>query len=377
MESALFWLAAGGAAIWIGVLVLPGRPWSTRERLDPAPGTGAADLRDVTAVIPARDEAACIGRTVRALARQGRGLRILVVDDGSTDGTAAEARAAGGEGVTVLHGEPLPAGWQGKVWALEQGLRRVATPYVLFLDGDIELAPGTLAALRDKLRAEGRSLVSLMAALRMETAWERLLLPAFVFFFKLLYPFARINRPDRRASGAAGGCVLLEAQALERAGGPAAIRDAVIDDCALARRIKRAGGSVWLGLTRSARSLRAYRSLGEIHGMVARTAFTQLRYSAALLAAATALMVLAFWGPLLGLAAGGLSGRLAGGLGLAAMAAAYAPTLRFYGLSALRGLALPLAGTLFLAMTWSSAWRYWRGVRTRWKGRTYAREGPA
>jgi len=371
----ILYLAAGGAALWGGVLLLPWRPWSTRERLEGSPPEGPVDLADVTVVVPARNEAGCIGHALRALVRQGPGLRILVVDDGSTDGTAGAAREVGGEGVEVIRGEPLPPGWQGKLWALEQGVRRARTPYLLFLDADIELAPGTLPVLREKLRGEGRSLVSLMAALRMRSGWERLLLPAFLFFFKLLYPFALVNRSGSPVAGAAGGCTLLDARALARSGGLGAIRGAVIDDCALAGLIKGRGGTLWLGLTRSARSLRRYGGLGEVWDMVARTAFTQLRYSGALLAAVSVLLGAAFAGPVLGLGWGTPAARVLGGLRLAAMTAAYAPVLRFYGLSGLRALTLPLAGMLFLAMTWSSAWRYARGIRSRWKGRTYGRDG--
>ncbi|MFA9460134.1 glycosyltransferase [Thiohalorhabdus sp. Cl-TMA] len=375
MEWLVWLLSASGAAVWGTVLLHPARPWGVRERLEAPNDPESAELGDVTAVIPARDEAACIGRTLRALERQGTGLRILVVDDGSRDGTARAARQAASGNVEVVPAGPLPAGWQGKLWALEQGVRRAGTPYLLFLDADIELAPGLLPALRTKLRVEHRCLVSLMATLRMENGWERLLLPAFVFFFKLLYPFALVNRRRSRMAGAAGGCMLLDAEALGKSGGLEAIRNVVIDDCTLARHVQEGGGTLWLGLSRSVRSRRSYRRLADIRDMVARTAFSQLRYSAALLVVASLVLVAVCWGPLLGLAAGsGPGGRLLGVLGLLAMVGTYFPTLRFYGFRGLRALTLPLAGTLFLTTTWASAWRYWRGIRTRWKGRTYGRE---
>jgi len=370
--------AALAAGLWLVVLGLPGRPWGTRERLEARRPSDSRDLSDVTAVIPARDEAPYIGRAVASLTRQGEGLSVVVVDDGSRDGTAETAGSAGGEAVTVVPGKPLPDGWLGKVWALEQGVSRVATPYVLLMDADIEMDPGTVAALRDRLEEKGAGLVSLMAVLRTEGSWGKLLIPPFIFFFKLLYPFARVNRPDSRVAAAAGGCVFLDRRALAESGGLAPMAGAVIDDCTLARRVKATGRPIWLGLTRSVRSLRPYRRLGDIWGMVERTAFTQLGYSTALLGLTTLAMVLAFWVPPLALVMG--PGGWAGLLGAAAwgaMALAYAPTLGFYGQSRWWSLSLPLAGTLYLAMTWASAWRYWRGVRSRWKGRSYGRPGAA
>lgn len=374
MDLLIGGVALAGAGLWLALLVRPGGGWRTRERMEAGNPSANPDLSDVTAVVPARNEEGSIGRAVQSLTAQGDGLRIIVVDDGSEDKTAVAARRAGGEAVEVIRGEPLPPGWQGKLWALEQGRRRADTPYLLLMDADIELAPGLLGPLREKLRAGGLGLVSLMAELRMTGFWERLLLPAFVFFFKLLYPFSRANRAGSRVAAAAGGCVLLDQRVLERLGGFGAVKGAIIDDCSLAGRVKASGRPIWLGLTRSVRSNRAYDGLSGIWEMVARTAFTQLRYSCARLLLATALMVLALWVPLLALLAGpAWQARLAGGLGLGAMAAAYAPTLRFYGLPVVRTLTLPLAGSLFLAMTWASAWRYFRGVRSRWKGRTYSR----
>lgn len=381
MQVAIELVIGFGAALWVGLLAFPGHPWRPRPRLEAEPEGGQADLSDVTAVIPARDEAPYIGRAVTSLAAQGEGLAIVVVDDHSRDGTAEAAQKTGAADLSVVPGEPLPEGWLGKVWALEQGRARTRRPYLLLMDADIEMAPGTLAALRSRLEHEGAGLVSLMAALRIEGRWERLLIPAFLFFFRVLYPFDRVNRRDSRVAAAAGGCILLDRQALKEAGGFAPLRSAVIDDCALARRIKDRGYPLWLGLTRSVRSLRPYRRLSEVWAMVERTAFTQLGYSVALLGIATLAMAAAFWGPALGLAWGAIRGQVApaalGGLGALAMAIAYSPTLAFYGRSRWWALSLPLAGTLFLAMTWTSAWRYGRGVRSRWKGRSYGRAGAA
>lgn len=414
MQTAILLLSAAGAAVWVGRLLLPWRPWLCRETLEPLPepltGIGR-DLTDVTAVIPARDEAALIGACLRSLAGQGRGIRVVVVDDGSSDGTAEAARQAGhaaGLSIEVVKGKPLPDGWTGKLWALEQGTRRVRTPLTLLMDADIALGPGTVAALLGKREREGAVLVSLMATPWMEGFWEKLLMPAFVYFFKLLYPFALSNSPRSRVAAAAGGCVLLDTDLLRDIGGLAAIRGRVIDDCALAERVKerlrqeggthgpRASseaepgqaaheerpGRTWIGLSHGARSLRSQGGLAGIWNMVARTAFAQLRYSVLLLGACTVAMLVAYWGPVTGAAAalgllssagpdpGGATAWISG-VGLAALAVGYLPTLRFYGRSPLWVLLLPAIGTLYLFMTWSSAVRHWRGEGARWKGRSY------
>lgn len=371
----LSWPAWAGAALWLSVLFVPWRPWSTREALE-APAAldgaldGAADVSDVTVLVPARDEATVIGRTLAALRRQGNGLRVIVIDDQSGDDTAARARACGLDALTLLAGTPPPDGWSGKLWALEQGRARVATPLILLLDADIELAPGMIAALRAK-RADGdRAMVSLMAALRMTGFWERLLMPAFVYFFKLLYPFHLANGRAPWMAAAAGGCILIESRALDAIGGFAGLRGALIDDCALARRVKGSGRRIWIGLSHGARCHRRYETLGAIWNMVARTAYTQLLYSPALLLLCTVLMLVLFWAPVAALVAPGTG--FAAPLALAAMVASYLPVLLYYRRSPAWALALPVIGTLFLAMTWTSAWRHWRGDGARWKGRRYA-----
>ena len=370
-------LAAAGAAIWFCILVLPWQPWRVRERLEPESVGGGAEagLADVTVLIPARDEAAVIGDTLAALGRQGRGLRVILVDDRSSDGTAEVARRAATESLSldIYGGAPLADGWTGKLWALEQGRRHVVTPLVLLLDADITLRPGMVRALLAKREESGAALVSVMAALHMQRRWERLLLPAFIFFFRLLYPFHLANKPSRWVAAAAGGCVLMETAALDRIGGFDAIRGALIDDCALARAVKNAGLRTWVGVTSGAVSHRAYPTLDAVWQMVARTAYTQLRYSPALLLLCTLLMALAFWAPIAGLA-GSLAAQIAAGVGLVAMAVCYVPTLRYYRLSPAWALALPLIGTLYLAMTWHSALRDWGGRRSVWKGRVYGRE---
>ena len=275
---------------WLGVLLSPWQAHRTRERLDPRPAADASsDFADITVLVPARNEADVIGRMLAGLARQGRRLRVLVVDDESDDGTADICRRFDDAALSieVLPGRPLPRGWGGKLWALEQGLARVETPYTLLLDADIELAPGMLEALRGKRRATGASLVSVMAQLDTTTAWDKLLAPPFVFFFKLIYPFARVNAPGARTAAAAGGCMLVETPALRDAGAFDSIRGALIDDCTLAARLKARGHGLWLGLSHGVRSLRPYGDLASFWPMVSRSAFTQLRYSAPLLLAVT------------------------------------------------------------------------------------------
>ena len=374
----LFVGSALALAAWLCVLVLPYQPHRVRERLE-ADADSSDDLGSVTAIIPARDEAELIGRTIAALLSQGRGLAVVVVDDQSSDDTrgAAARAAAPNISLRVVDGRPLPDGWAGKLWALEQGLAVADRAYVLLLDADIELAPRTVPALLEKLRGRDATLVSLMAELNSETFWERLLSPAFVFFFKLLYPFARSNDATKATAAAAGGCMLVRADALRELGGFAAIRGALIDDCTLAAALKRHRPPIWIGMTHSVRSLRAYATLGDFWSMVARSAFTQLRYSAWWLLLATALMVVTLLMPIVGVVVGvatvDLRLTLTAGAAWLALAAAYWPVVTFYRLPVAAAATLPLAAALFLAMTWSSAIGYWRGTRARWKARDYGR----
>lgn len=378
--SLLLTLAAAAAlAGWSALFLLPWQPYRTRERLEPAAVGASPSLADLTVLIPARDEAAGIARTLESIGRQGAGFKVILVDDQSTDGTAdaakrAAACAAQPIDLEVISGRPLPSGWAGKLWALEQGFARVDGPYVLLLDADIELGDGILAALRAEIERRDAVLVSIMAELHCASLVERLLAPPFVFFFKLLYPFALANDPGSRVAAAAGGCMLLRTAALRDIGGFAGVRGALIDDCTLAAALKRRG-RIWLGLSRAVRSHRAY-GFVDFWRMVRRSAYTQLRYSPVLLAATT-LAMLVFFGvpvaaPLAALA--GLAPGVAGWLGLAALvgaALAYLPVVRFYGLPARWAATLPAAAALFLAMTWDSALHYWRGTRATWKNRDY------
>ncbi|ADE14399.1 glycosyl transferase family 2 [Nitrosococcus halophilus Nc 4] len=366
------WVALPGLFLWWGILLLPWRPWSSRENLAAQAPSPDCDLSQITVLIPARNEAPVIGKTLRALQNQGKGLQVILVDDQSNDGTAKIAQAAmPSEQLQIIAGKPLPPGWSGKLWALEQGRHHIKTPLTLLLDGDIRLQPGMIEAIRNKMEAEGQHLVSLMAWLRMETFWEKLLMPAFVYFFKLLYPFHLSNKGPCWIAAAAGGCILIKTQVLAKMGGFGVLRGALIDDCALARQVKSLGYRTWIGLSHGVHSLRPYPNLTSIWEMIARTAFTQLGYSNGLLLLCSAIFIAAFWLPLIGLGATDPGVRWTALLALMGMILSYLPILRYYGLSTAWSLTLPLTAALYLAMTWSSAVRYWRGERSRWKARLY------
>jgi hopene-associated glycosyltransferase HpnB len=365
--------AITGAITWLTILLLPWRPWSTREVLDASSPSAEEDLSDITVLIPARNEADMLRTALPALNEQGSGLHIIIVDDQSTDGTSEAARGAGGENLLILPGKPPPSGWNGKLWALEQGRSHLSTSHALLLDADIELLPGIIAELRKKMRAENVHLISLMAVLRMETFWERLLMPAFIYFFKLLYPFHLSNSSSSKVAAAAGGCILLETRVLDEIGGFNSLRGALIDDCALAKRVKSKGYKTWMGLSHSVRSLRPYNDMRAIWNMVARTAFTQLRYSTLLLILCTVIMLASFGMPGIGLLLSPISVKLLSAFCLASMVLTYLPTLNFYRMSAWWALAMPLIGSLYLAMTWTSAINHWRGQTSQWKGRSYSK----
>ena len=376
-------LAALSLAAWLYLVFAHGRFWHGDQHL----GAGApppARWPGVVAVVPARNEADVIERSVGSLLDQDYAgpFRVVLADDESEDSTAgAAARAAAArlraERLVVERTKPRPPGWVGKMWAVETGVQRARAEapdaeYLLLTDADVVHGPRNLARLVAKAEGEGLDLVSLMVMLRAETAWERLLVPAFVYFFQKLYPFPRVNDPRRRTAGAAGGCVLVRRAALERAGGIEALRGEIIDDCALGRALKR-GGPIWLGLSASERSIRAYGGLGGVWHMVARSAFTQLGHSWLLLAGtALALALLYLVPPALVLAVPLGGSPAAGGLAAAAwiaMAASFGPTLALYGRSPWWGFALPLAGALYAAMTLDSARRHLRFQGAAWKGR--------
>ena len=372
--------AALSLAAWLYLIFLRGGFWRADQRFAPLP-TDLGDWPAVVAVVPARDEAPVIGPTVAALLAQDYAgdFAVVVVDDRSSDGTAdsALAAAAGDDRLHMVRARPLPAGWTGKMAALSQGVARASeilpeARYLWFTDADIGHDPEVLRALVAKAHGERLDLVSLMAWLRCETAWERLLIPAFVFFFQKLYPFPWVNDSRRDMAAAAGGCVLGRCDAPNRAGGIDAVKGALIDDCALARVIK-PGGAIWLGLTATSRGHRPYAGLGDIWAMVARSAYTQLRHSPWLLAGTVAGMVVIYLAPPAAVVWGAVAGE--GGpalLGAAAwllMAAAYGPTLVFYGRPRMAAVLLPVAALLYTLMTMDSAVLHWRGRGGEWKGR--------
>jgi len=361
-------------AIWLYLLLARRGFWLLRER-DTVSVAEPLHWPSVVAVVPARNEADVIQRSIGSLLAQDyRGdFRVVLVDDQSDDGTGDLARALNDRRLTVITGEVRPPGWTGKLWALDHGINHVdsmAQPpdYLLLTDADICHSPDTLTRLVARASRDGLVLASLMAKLRCESVVERAFMPAFVFFFQMLYPFAWVNNPRRSTAAAAGGCMLVHRAALSRAGGVAAIRDDLIDDCAFARLLKRQG-PIWIGLSKRVTSLRIYRSYGTFRRMIIRTAFAQLRYSYGLLAFTIVSMTIVFIAPpVVSLFAGGISG-LAGLLAWALMAAAFQPTSRFYRVSPLWGVALPAIAACYMALTVDSAIQHVRGRGGEWKGR--------
>jgi hopene-associated glycosyltransferase HpnB len=365
------YLLAGRGKFWLG--------WERDDRVAAEPGSWPA----VTAVIPARDEAECVGETVTSLLRQaypGK-FTIILVDDQSRDATAQVARetaAALGaaDRLTVLPGRALPAGWTGKLWAQQQGVEAAeAKPqpadYLLLTDADIVYVADELEKLVARAQAHGNVLTSLMAKLRCQSFAERAFIPAFIFFFQMLYPFAWANDPRRATAAAAGGCMLVRRDTLRQAGGMASIRNALIDDCALAKRLK-AYGPIWIGLTDGVSSTRAYPAVEDIRRMVARTAYAQLGYSPLLLAGTVLGLALTYVAPvLLAVFAEGLA-KIFGIAAWLFMALAFQPTLRFYRLSPLWGLVLPAIAAAYMAFTVDSAYQHARGRGGMWKGRAQA-----
>jgi hopene-associated glycosyltransferase HpnB len=381
------------AAAWAGLVFLRGGFW--RATLDDhfsAEAPAASALR-IEAVVPARNEASVVGPAIASLLEQ-RGLTnfgVTLVDDGSDDGTADAARAAASgrapeRALEIAAARELEPGWTGKIAALQRGVQTVlhargAPDFWLFTDADILHDPGNVAAILSKAESEDLDLASLMVRLHCTSVWERLLIPAFVFFFQKLYPFSWSNDPKRATAAAACDCILLRNSALERIGGLAAIKDALIDDCALAAKVKRSGGRIWLGLSDRTRSNRAYDGLPELWRMVKRSAFTQLNRSYPMVAVTVASMTLLYIVPPAATVAGLVrrDARLtvSGTLGWLLMTIAYLPTVRAYRLPAAAALTLPLAAALYTTMTVDSAIAHARKRGGTWKNRSYAFGAPA
>jgi hopene-associated glycosyltransferase HpnB len=377
--------------IWIYLLGFRGQFWRSNQRLNQS-NTELESYPSVCAVIPARNEAELLAKTLRSLLNQDYpgSFSVILVDDQSTDGTAKIAREVAEtlnktRQLEIISANPLPPGWTGKLWALEQGIchaqKRTQPPdYFLFTDADIEHDRTNLRQLVIKAKTENLNLVSLMVLLRCQSLWEKILIPAFIFFFQKIYPFPWVNDPKKATAAAAGGCILIEREALDRIGGIQIVRQALIDDCSLAQTVKFQtlsdnSKSIWLGLTTSTRSLRPYPSLASIWNMVARTAFTQLNYSSLLLMGTLLGMTLVYLVPPLALIIGGAMGneRVAS-IGLVTwllMTVAYLPTIRLYKLSPLWAVCLPAIAFLYTLMTIDSALRHWYGQGGAWKGRVY------
>ncbi|HVZ70495.1 MAG TPA: glycosyltransferase [Rhizomicrobium sp.] len=360
---------------WLILLFGRGMFWLARERDDRSEPAEPTAWPSITAVVPARDEADVIARSIGSLLAQDYpgSFSVILVDDQSSDGTASIAKSLPQQKrLTVIGGSSRPAEWTGKLWAVRQGILQAGEPDYLWLtDADITHSPDNLRKLVARAVAGKLVLVSLMAKLHCKTFAERLMIPAFVFFFDMLFPFALVNRPKSKTAAAAGGCMLVRRDALERAGNIDAIKKEIIDDCALGRTMKKQG-PIWLGLTNRSQSIRPYEGLGEIRRMIARSAYAQLHYSPLELAGTIVGMCLLFVvPPMLAIFASGMA-QLAGLLAWAAMVIAFAPMLLFYGLVPLWGVLLPAVGVLYTAFTFDSALQFWRGRGGMWKGRAQA-----
>jgi hopene-associated glycosyltransferase HpnB len=360
-------------AVWTYLFFFHGRYWLSGPQL---PASSRFDGPAVDVVVPARDEAPTIEPVIGSLVAQDYAgeLRIFLVDDNSTDGTAERAGTAAN--LTILRGRPKPPGWSGKMWAVSQGVAAGTAPLVLLTDADIVHDPRHLSSLTARLLAPpadaaSPALVSEMVRLNCTSLAERILVPAFVYFFQMLYPFSRVNNERSAVAAAAGGTVLVRREALERIGGIEAIKGALIDDVSLARAVKSTGGALYLGHSGLAASIRPYPGFADIWRMISRTAFTQLRYSAAMLLL-TVLGLMLVWLVPVWVAAFASGWQRACGLGACALAAAsYLPTLRRYGRSPIGALALPLVALFYMAATVASALDHWRGAGARWKNRSY------
>lgn len=374
-------LALLALAIWSYLTFLRGNFWRLEEdSIKPKP---LENWPRVIAIVPARNEAETIARAIASLLSQDYPgeFSIIVVDDQSGDGTAKLARQVveefgAAQRVTVHSVAALPPGWTGKLWALHEGISAAAEKvpaFYWFTDADVVHAPDTLRRLVFRAQTKSLDLASLMVLLQAKTFPEKLLIPPFLYFFLMLYPPRWIADPQKRTAGAAGGCILLRHTALERIGGLAAIRNEVIDDCALARAVKKNGGKIWMGVTRASVSLREYKTFAEIRDLIARTAFTQLRYSTVLLAATLVSLFVAYWLPWILFFAGEEPAWLLASTAASLMTVTFLFTVKFYNRSAIWALTLPFAAAFYGYATFLSAVRHRLGRGAQWKGRSQAR----
>ena len=378
-------LAAGCAVVvWLYLIFGRGLFWRFHEARESEAAPSQRLSKRVAIVIPARNEAQSIGQATASLLGQDYPgpCHIFLVDDHSQDGTLDQALSVARESgkpelLTATCARLLPEDWTGKLWALAEGVNHAEAfqpDYVLFTDADIMHAPDSLSRLVERAEVGGYDLVSYMVKLKCETFAEKALIPAFVFFFFMLYPPAWTASPRHATAGAAGGCILIRWPALARIGGVAAIRGELIDDCALAKAVKSTGGKTWLGLTSATRSTRGYGTFGEIGRMISRTAFWQLRHSPCLLAGTMAGMFITYMMPPLLLLTGRLLPTCLGMVAWALMMVAYAPSLRFYGLTMFWAPALPVVALFYAGATVHSALRYWSGRGGEWKDRVQDRK---
>jgi hopene-associated glycosyltransferase HpnB len=353
--------------IWLYLFFAHGRFWQSAPQLPPA---SPPDFPDVDIVVPARDEAHTIGPVIASLLAQDYGgkFRIILVDDNSTDDTAALAGTAAP--LTIISLQSKPAEWSGKLWALSQGVAAGHAPVLLLTDADIVHDSRHLSSLVAKLLQSRVDMVSEMVRLRCSSVAERALIPAFVYFFQLLYPFSRVNDPQSAVAAAAGGTVLIRREALQRSGGIEAIKDSLIDDVALAKSVKRSG-AIFLGHSGLAQSIRPYANFADIWQMISRTAFTQLGYSVVILSLTLIALSLVWWVPAGAILFGHGRQRAFGLVAFGLAAASYLPTLARYGRNRLWAFALPLIALFYMAATLSSALNHWRGRGARWKRRAY------
>ena len=389
MATIIFSLTLLSLVIWLFLILFWGQFWRVNHQLEANQDKDIDNniLPTVCVIIPARNEADVIPVSLRSLLLQdypGK-FTIFLVDDQSSDGTANVAQEVAHnldktQQLQIVTSTSLPPGWTGKLWAMEQGLQTASTltpDYFLLTDADIEHHPSNLHRLVAKAEAQKLDLVSIMVRLRCQSFWEQLLIPAFVFFFQKLYPFSWVNNPKKANAAAAGGCILIHSEALNRIGGLQIIRQALIDDCSLAKAVKSTHGKIWLGLSTLTYSLRPYDSLKTIWDMVARSAYTQLNYSPFLLIGSLLGMTLVYLLPpiaiIFGLVLGNWIITLISFIGYLLMTFAYFPIIRFYKCSPVFAFSLPIIAFLYTSMTIDSALQHWQGRGGAWKGRVYTR----